>query len=256
MTVILVGVGADTEHVRPALELTSDGHFDYIPIPESYPTNEGETFGTWDLSHRGGTAADYVEAIRPKGENGEWDRDPEAIATHPVHHDPNFEAMTFGDRRGGGGKGATLVNNLKPNDILGFYTGMREGPNDDNLNRYLYGYMTVNEVRDLSVLEGEEYHDGLREFPENAHTKRLEGAGAPKHEDVVIIDGKEPTTKLDDPVKVGERIEKRPWYQVTEKFASQFAVRGGQKGIGRKFPLLLDLTDDEFLAEIKKHTSN
>lgn len=256
MTVLLVGVGADTEHVRPALELTSEGLFDYIPIPESYPTTEDESFGTWELSHRGSTAADYVEAIRPEGKGGEWNRDPEAIATHPVHHDPNFESMTFGDRRGEGGKGATLVNNLEPNDILGFYTGMREGPGDDNLNRYLYGYMTVKEVRDLSVLEGDAYHDGLRDFPENAHTKRLEGAGTPKHSDVVIVNGKAPTTKLDAPVKVGERIEKRPWYQVTEKFASLFAVRGGQKGIGRKFPLILDLEVNEFMAKIENHRSN
>lgn len=256
MTVLLVGVGADTEHVKPALELTSEGLFDYIPIPESYPTTENETFGTWELPHRGGTAANYIEAIRPEGEDSEWNSDPEVIASCPVHHDPNFEAMTFGDRRGGGGKGAALVDNLNQNDILGFYTGMREGPDDDNLNRYLYGYMTVKEVRDLSVMEGDAYHSELREFPENAHTKRLEASGTPKHEDVVIVDGKEPTTKLDSPVKVGKRIEKRPWYQVTKEFASQFAVRGGQKGIGRKFPLILELDADEFLAKIENHQLN
>jgi len=105
-------------------------------------------------------------------------------------------------------------------------------------------------------LEGHADHSGLREFPENAHTERLEGDGTPKHEDVVIVAGKAPTTKLDSPVKVGDRIEKRPWYQVTKEFASQFAVRGGQKGIGRKLSLILDFEVDEFLAKIENHRSN
>lgn len=253
MTVLLVGVGADTEHVLPPMELTREGLFDYIPIPESYPTTENQTYGTWELEHRSCVAADFVESIRPNGKGGKWINKSEAIASHPVHHDPNFEAMTFGDRRGGGGKGATIANTLKSNDVLGFYTGMREGPDDNNLNRYLYGYMTVNKVRDLSELEGEAYYDGLQEFPENAHTKRLEEAGNPKHDDLVIVDGKAPTRKLEVPLKIGERIERRPWYQVTREFASEFSVRGGQKGIGRKFPLILDIDVNEFLEKIGTH---
>lgn len=253
---MLIGVGADTDHVEPPLELTSEGRFDYIPIPESYPTTETMTFGNWELTHRGCTAAEYVEGIRPKGEDGEWIRNPEDISSHPVHHDPNFEAMTFGDRRGGGGKGATIADNLEQDDILGFYTGMREGPVDDNLNRYLYGFMTVNAVHDLSELKSETYHDGLREFPNNAHTKRLEEAGVPKHDDLVIVDGKHPTSKLDVPLKIGERIDKRPWYQVTGEFASEFNVQGGQKGIGRKFPLILELEPDDFLQKINSNKAN
>lgn len=254
MTVVLVGVGADSEHLRPKLELTEDGYFDYIPIPESYPTIETLTYGTLNLDHRGGTAADYVSAISPRGEDSDWIDDPHEIKSHPVHHDPNFEAMTFGDRRGGGGKGSTLIDHFGSSDrtdVLGFYTGVKENATDSNLNRFLYGYMTVEAVHDLSKLNGDEYHEALREFPENAHTKRLEAAGTPKHDDVVIVNGTSPSAKLKQPVKISERIDKAPWYRVTEEFADAYNVEGGQKGIGRKFPLVLDLDGEEFIEKVE-----
>ncbi len=173
MTVVLVGVGADTEHLRPALELTEDVEFDYIPIPESYPTTEESTYGNWKLQYRGGYASKFVDSISPKGESSDWIRDSGEIESHPVHHDPNFEAITFGDRRGQGGKGTTLVKHLDSTgeDVLGFYTGMREGSDDSNLNRFLYGYMTVEAVHDLSQFDGDEYHEAIEQFPENAHAK-------------------------------------------------------------------------------------
>jgi hypothetical protein len=156
MTVVLIGVGADTEHLRPALELTENGEFDYIPIPESYPTTEQSTYGNWQLHHRGGYASEFINRISPKGKDSDWISDFEKIESHPVHHDPNFGAMTFGDRRGNGGKGATLVEHLDSSreDMLGFYVGMKECPDDSNLNRFLYGYMAVDKVHDLSHLDG------------------------------------------------------------------------------------------------------
>lgn len=253
MTVALVGVGADSEHLKPKLQLTEDGYFDYIPIPESYPTAETLTYGTLELNHRDCTADDYVSAISPKGEDSDWIDDPAEIESHPVHHDPNFEAMTFGDRRGGGGKGSILIDNFEASDetdVLGFYTGIKENATDPNVNRFLYGYMTVEAVHDLSKLDGEEYHEALQEFPENAHTKRFEAAGTPKHDDVVIVEGCSPSAKLDQPVKISERIDQAPWYRVTEEFADKYNVEGGQKGIGRKFPLMLDLGGEEFIEMV------
>lgn len=253
MTVVLVGVGADTEHLHPALELTEEGRFDYIPIPESYATVEESTYGNWKLQHRDRYASEFVTEISPKGEDSDWIRDTEQIESHPVHHDPNFEAMTFGDRRGQGGKGTTLVKHLNSagEDVLGFYTGMREGPDDSNLNRFIYGYMTVESVHDLSQLDGDEYHDAIEQFPENAHAKRLAAAGAPKHDDLVIVEGCSPTSKIESPIKISERMDRPPWYQVSQRFADEFNVEGGQKGIGRKFPLILDMDRDSFIEKVE-----
>lgn len=258
MAVVLVGVGADSEHLRPKLQLTEEGYFDYIPISESHPTTETLTYGRLDLDHRGGTAADYVTALSPKGEDSDWIDDPAEIESHPVHHDPNFEAMTFGDRRGGGGKGSILIDNFgssEETDVLGFYTGVKENETDSNVNRFLYGYMTVEAVHDLSKLEGEKYHEALQEFPENAHTKRLEAAGTPKHDDIVIIEGRTPSAKIDQPVKISERIDQAPWYRVAQEFADEYNVQGGQKGIGRKFPLVLDLGGEEFIKKIESESN-
>lgn len=254
MAVVLVGVGADTEHVEPALQLTADGQFNYIPIPESYPTTEETTYGSWELTHSEGVAADFVDRISSRGSDSEWISDESSIRSHPVHHDPNFEAMTFGDRRGGGGKGSTLIKHFGngiETDILGFYTGMKKGPDDQDLNRYLYGYMTVETVHDLSSVEGEDYREAIREFPQNAHAKRLAAAGDPKHDDVVIVEGTTPTAKIESPIRISERIDKRPWYRVSEQFATEFSVAGGQKGIGRKFPLVLEMDPNRFVEKVE-----
>lgn len=258
IAVVLVGVGADTDHVRPALRLTNDGDFDYIPIPESYPTAESKTYGNWELEHSDGFASDHVTAISPRGNDSDWINDEAAIESHPVHHDPNFEAMTFGDRRGGGGTGSTLVKHFGASDeadMLGFYTGVKESENDPNLNRFLYGYMTVDQVHDLSDLESAEYDDALKAFPENAHAKRLAVAGSAKHDDIVIVEGKQPTRKLRSPLQVSERIDEPPWYRVSDRFATEFRVEGGQKGIGRKFPLVLDVDASEFVEKVDRATT-
>jgi hypothetical protein len=115
--------------------------------------------------------------------------------------------------------------------------------------------MTVEAVHDLSNLEGQEYHEALQEFPENAHTKRLAAAGTPKHDDVVIVEGRTPSAKLNQPVKISERIDQAPWYRVTEKFADEYNIEGGQKGIGRKFPLVLDLDAEEFIEKVKSDSN-
>lgn len=249
MTVVLVGVGADKDHVRPALQLTETGKFDYIPIPETHPTSETKTYGTWELRNRNQTADQYIERISPRGDDN-WITDLDQIAEHHPHHDPNFKAMTYADRRGGGGKGATLANNLEAGDILGFYTGIKSGPKDERFNRYLYGFMTVEGVHDFSSLEGEEYYEALSNFPENAHAKRLEGAGEPKHDDLVLLDGQKPAQLMDEPILMSERIDSPPWYQVTQRFADNFCLQSGRKGICRKFPLILDLSGDEFVEKV------
>lgn len=137
-------------------------------------------------------------------------------------------------------------------DVLDFYTGMREDPDDSNLNRFLYGYMTVEAVHDLSHLDEEEYHDAIKRFPENAHAKRLAAAGTPKHDDLVIVEGCSPTSKIHTPIKISERLYRAPWYQVSQSFADEFYVEGGQKSIDRKFPLILDMDGNSFIEKVER----
>ncbi|QSG02797.1 Nmad3 family putative nucleotide modification protein [Natranaeroarchaeum sulfidigenes] len=249
MSVLLVGVGADGDHVMPELQLDQQGRFEYIPIPDTEEDTASLTYGDWELDYQDGTATNRVKKICPYGD-GNWITDQETIAEYPVHHDPNFEALTFADKKSDGGKGSQIKSKLKSGDVLGFYTGIKRGPDDSDLQRYLYGYMTVNDIHDLSDLNNGGYHDRLREFPENAHTKRLIGAGEPKHEDIVIVDGCEPAEKLTYPIRMSERIDEPPWYKITDEFASRFAVQNGLKGICRKFPVELQLAQSEFIERV------
>jgi hypothetical protein len=38
---------------------------------------------------------------------------------------------------------------------------------------------------------------------------------------------------------------------VNQRFADEFNVEGGQKGIGRKFPLILDMEGDSFIEKVE-----
>lgn len=249
MTVVLVGVGSDSEHARPAPQLGVDGSYEYIPIPETWLTTEDRAYGTLPLDHQEGHAIDVIERIRPFGSDDDWITDPDIIRDYPLHYDPDFEALTYGDRRGGGGKGGTLRRELEPGNILGFYTGL-QGP-DGHLHRYIYGYFTVSEVADLSQYEDKEYRDRLREYPDNAHAKRLAGAGRPKHDDLVIVDGEPLGERLGYPYQISERREQRPpTYQLTDKFASEFAVDGGVKALDRKPALICDISPSEFVDRV------
>lgn len=255
MTVVLVGVGSDSEHARPPPQLNEDGSYEYIPIPETWLTSEDRTYGALKLQHRDGYAVDVINGIRPFGGDGEWITDPDIIKDHPLHFDPDFDALTYGDRAGGGGTGGTLRRELEPGDILGFYTGLEDGAG--HLHRYIYGYFTVAEVADLSGLEGRDFRERLRDFPENAHSKRLERAGRTKHADLVIVDGGPPGEQLEYPVQMSERRQDRPpTYQLTQSFATSFAIKGGVKALDRKPALICDLEPSEFVDMVGSHSAN
>jgi hypothetical protein len=248
MTVVLVGVGADEEHLRPGPSVDSDGRYEYIPIPETWSTTEDRTYGNLQLEHQDAVASDIIDRIRPKGEGDDWITDEDEIATHSIHYDPDFSAQTFGDRRGGGGTGSTLVRELSSDDILGFYTGLR-GP-EGHLNRYIYGYFTVESVNDLAQFSGEEYRARLQSFSENAHAKRLEAEGKPKHNDVVVVNGKDPGEQLTQPYQISKWLGRAPWYQLTSKFVEEFNVENGEVVVSRKPALTLNISNEDFISKV------
>lgn len=263
MTITLIGVGADGDHIRPVPTIRDDGSYEYIPIAESWLTSEKYTYGTFPLQHSEGTAIDIVDKISPFGQDGDWITDDEIIRNHPIHHDPNFEDFTFGDQDGRGGTGSTL-RKLTEGDVLGFYAGFDDG---DAKNRYLYGYFTVREVADLSDCSGAEYRDRLRQFPNNAHAKRLLGSGKPKHpggddgSSLVIIDGREPGGVLDTPVQMTSTMDRTPTYWLTEEFIESFEVTNdlndetGRYAVDIKNPIHLDLGPEEFRTKLQNFQS-
>lgn len=209
MTVLLVGVGADGENAEPHPPVNSEGEFEYIPIPEKYreKTDETTTFGTWSLRYRAGTAADYLNYIDPAGDSDRRQTG-ESLRNWPVHHDPNFEALTYGESDGRP-KYLKELRKLTEGDVLAFYTGLIS---DESryVNRYIIGYFTVERVIDFQNLPPEEFGGKtafgelsskqqtalINEHPENAHAKRFRATGD-INEGMVIVSGKPPGGLLD-----------------------------------------------------------
>jgi hypothetical protein len=239
MAVVLVGVGADSGNVDPVPALLDGRRFEYVPIPEkSTETTETKTLGSMPQRHGDGPLSALVDGIRP-GSEGDWIRGEERIRTHPVHHDPNFEALTYGE----GGKDSNInaiVDHLEAGDVLGFYTGLETA---GRLHRYLFGYFTL--ATDPVVLDAETPAETraavLEEHHENAHAKRFAERGELYALDpdqpqgasrVVLADGCEPGGLLDRAVRLSGPVDRGNYYmaeEVAEKLDPNTTYLGGFK---------------------------
>ncbi|MFC4542331.1 hypothetical protein ACFO5R_10370 [Halosolutus amylolyticus] len=236
MTVVLAGVGADSTNLGALGPLYDDGRFEYVPIPEkTRRTTESETLGSWELRGRDGTAADLTTRIEPQPVRGEAATvSGAALADWPLHHDPNFEALTYGEHRTSGY--VSRLSALEPGDAVGFYAGLRR-PDGDRAHRYLVGYMTVADVTvirpDAPAAERRRLLDA---HPENAHAKRADEGDLYLDKPIVIVDGREPGGLFErHPIRLSDYYVKagneRPQYYLRDEIASAFAVAAGGRNM-------------------------
>ncbi|WP_158855172.1 hypothetical protein [Halorhabdus sp. CUG00001] len=264
MTVVLAGVGADQSNVGRNLPLYDDGTFEYIPIPEKTDaTDERDTVGAWEL-REGGVAADLFSKIRPApGRDESWITDRDRIADWPLHRDPNFEAMTYGEHRGSVDRRqryVPLLEALDPGDIVGFYAGLAPADGGDP-HRYLIGYFTVESVVSTEGLDRDEQRRLLAEHAENAHAKRaVDGVlyhdrhGA-EGKYVVIVAGREPGGLFErDPIRLSEKYVKpgneRAGYYLIDRIAEEWNLvdpDADPVALTRKPALRFDLDAETFL---------
>jgi hypothetical protein len=225
MTVALIGVGADTTNVAPTPPVYPDGTFEYVPIPDAEGpdgTAETATFGSRSLRHGSGTLADALDSITPTPTDGPTLAEQD-LADWPLHHDPNFEALTYGETTSRPAY-TQLLASLEPGDAVAFYTGLCEAPPDGDpcdrdgySHRYLIGYFTVDDVVDFGTIHPDSdavsftelSADGQRavmaDHRENAHAKRFRASGAVNDGDgLVIVDGREPGGLLERAVRISE----------------------------------------------------
>ncbi|MCX2818984.1 hypothetical protein EGH25_06420 [Haladaptatus sp. F3-133] len=180
--IVLSGVAADTTNVSPVPRIYDDGGFDYVPIPEEARDATTETRTYADIPTREGTAAGYLDAVHPGG--GDEAVTGDGIGSFPLHHDPNFDALTYGERR------PAYVNRLtrlEEGDAVVFYTGLRSD-GADGLHRYAIGYIVVEDTVYFKPLDGDEARRRIRDHTENAHAKRFESTGTVDG-NLVIVDG-------------------------------------------------------------------
>jgi hypothetical protein len=159
MRSVAINVAANTNEPGFRGPLYPDGTFEYIPIPESEPTD------------------DPVPTYADLG----LDTDMSAVAERPVHFDPEFpeaggERYTYGDEHG---VKAGPLSELAAGDYLFFYatlttTGERPDWAPPRWGAHLIGHFRL--ARD--AVTGEQYTempaDERAVFDSNAHVKRTE----------------------------------------------------------------------------------
>lgn len=252
MPVLLVGVGADGQNVRPRPSVGERGRFEYVPIPEkSRETAETRTFGTMERRCSDGTLADTIERIKPHAE-ADWIDDERTIREWPVHYDPNLDALTYGE--GGKDQNVTAIEEqLGEGDVLGFYTGLDTG---GRMHRYLFGYFTL--AADPIVITDDTpravERDILDAHGANAHAKRFAANGELYAFDptkprgasrVAIVDGREPGGLLDRAVQLSGPHEAGHYY-VSEECVAALSPNTTYLG-GFKNPIRCDISPAAFV---------
>lgn len=271
MTAALLGIGADSTNASPTPPVFDDGRFEYIPIPEAEGrdgTTEPLTYGRAALRHSDGTMASYLDSISPAWDGSE-SLTGDALADWPLHHDPNFDALTYGETNSRGAYTKRL-RTLESGDIVAFYTGLQQkagGPR----HRYLIGHFTVKSVIDLQEMP----HDGERvrfsDLPperqaafadrhaENAHVKRYAATGsfAAPDDGLVIVDGRPPGGLLDRAIQISEQHASGHYYLTSELQESFAPEPGGNPDRnaylgGIKNAHLLDIDPDAFRSHVDR----
>lgn len=226
MTVLLVGVGADGTNTNPVPPIHDDGRFEYIPIPETeLGTAETRTYGNESLYHQNKSLAEYVNWIKPDGKNENKISSADVIKTHPLHVDPDFSNLTYGESSGRRDYVDKLIG-LEEDDILAFYTGLSDGTRK---HRYVFGYFTVKSVDNTKGLLGDDRRNLFEKHRHNAHAKRFIGEGESKFDEVAIVDGKKPGglfNRAEEKMSVYTQHDgnERSQYYLADDFARKFDI--------------------------------
>lgn len=161
MKALLVRIGVDQAYGGWNAPVDAEGRFVYVPIPE--------TIGT---SFHPGLERRYGEVLpalqRFCDQNG-CDvfadlRFPRELLENPMHLDPDFECLTYGDV--GDRRGAEMAD-MDAGDLLVFYGGLRPVHRCEHKLIYaLMGLYVVKEVVPVSDVP-------QRRWYENAHVRKV-----------------------------------------------------------------------------------
>ena len=161
MKALLVRIGVDTAYGGWNAPVDADGRFVYVPIPEE----RGTAFHP-GLERRYGEVLPALERFSADHDCGLFDdlRFPQGLLEYPMHLDPDFECLTYGDE--GARRGAGMVN-MDEGDLLVFYGGMR--PVHRCKHRLIYALMgayVVQEVVPVADVPEQRWY-------ENAHVRKV-----------------------------------------------------------------------------------
>jgi hypothetical protein len=119
MNALLVRIGVDQAYGGWNVPVEADGRFVYVRIPEQL----GTSFHPGHECRYGEVLPALHRFCLDHGCNLNDDLQfPPALLRHPMHLDPDFECLTYGDE--GARRGAGMVN-MNEGDLLVCYGGMR-----------------------------------------------------------------------------------------------------------------------------------
>ena len=188
MKALLVRIGVDQAYGRWNAPVDAEGRFVYVPIPEKL----GTTFHP-GLERRYGEVLPALHRFC-----GVHNRDlfsdlqfPLDLLHHPVHLDPDFECLTYGDV--GNRRGSEMVN-MSEGDLLVFYSGMRPIHHCEHKLIYaLVGMYVVQEVLPVGSVSPARWY-------ENAHARKTKRGEA----DVVVRAQPGVSGRFDRCIPIGE----------------------------------------------------
>jgi Nucleotide modification associated domain 3 len=191
---------------------TQSYRFAYVPIPERKPCLPG-----LETPYRGirDSVAAFQVNLPPHLDGG------------LMHLDPDFEYLTYGDR---GRKGQQLAATLSPDDLVVFYSGLRD-IRTGSLVYAIIGLFIVNRIVPArSVAAAERFR--------NAHTRRIL---PPNADDVIVVATERGSGRLKHCIPIGEYRARA--YRLTETLLvvwGALSVRDGYLQRSAVFPLLQD----------------
>jgi hypothetical protein len=185
---LLVRIGVDQKYGGWNAPVDAEGHFVWVPIPEKRdpPYHPG-------LERRYGEVLPALQRFCGAHDCDLWAdlRFPQELLEHPMHLDPDFECLTYGDD--GSRRGAEMVNMVE-GDLLVFYGGLRPVHRCEHKLIYaLMGMYVVQEVVPVARVPPGRWY-------ENAHvrwTKRGES-------DIVVRAKPDVSGRCDRCVPIGE----------------------------------------------------
>ncbi len=149
---LLLRVGLDRGTGGALGPVHPDGAFEYIPIPETVPSDCPFTYATLPVR--------YVSALA--------NALPQRLARLHPHIDPDFDSCTYGDAAP---RKRQQLLHLAPGDLLVFYAGLAPDPPVDRPRLYATGYFRVKRVHHLKASDMDRA-DLLRSFGGTAHFLR------------------------------------------------------------------------------------
>jgi hypothetical protein len=188
MKALLIRSGVDQEYGRWNAPVDAEGHFVYVPIPE-----KGAPSFHAGLERRYG---EVLPALHRFCRQHDCDlhrdlRFPPELLELPMHLDPDFECLTYGNR--GNNKG-TILGNMSAGDLLVFYGGLRPIHRCDHQLIYaLIGMYVVQEVVPVANVAPERWY-------ENAHVRKSN----PVKSDIVVRAKPHVSGRFDRCIPIGE----------------------------------------------------